>query len=54
MQWFLMMLCYSQISALSDPPQRGLFWQQVGAGAETHSQALCEESKLEVFLGSLP
>lgn len=29
------------------------FWQQMGAGAEIHSQVLCR-SKLEVSIKSLP
>jgi hypothetical protein len=47
-------LLFSWISSLSSHPQEGFFQQQMGAGAETHRQTLCRESRLEFIIMSLP
>lgn len=39
-------LIYSQIRALPSRHKRVFFWQQIGVGAETHRQTLCEERPL--------
>lgn len=46
-------LLHSQINLLSCHHQRRLLSRQMAVGVLTHSQTLCEESKLEVSSGFL-
>lgn len=45
---------YSYIGVFSSSHYRGFFQQMLEEDTETHSQTLCAESKLEVFIESLP
>jgi hypothetical protein len=52
MKLFLMIFCYTHQGDLSSHNQRGFLRQQIGAGAETHSQVLYRET-LNVSINTL-